>query len=196
MKLLAFADIHNDLPSMKRIQAAVKKHKPDVVVCAGDFTVFEHHIGTMGKWLDKLGRDVLVIHGNHETEEHVRALCRKSKHLTFIHNKIVTLNGITFLGHGGGGFSTREPNFERFVKKNTARLKNDYVLVTHAPPRDTILDKLPFGHVGCKSYADTIRKTACKLAISGHIHETFGKMGRLGGAVIINPGPTGKVIQL
>jgi hypothetical protein len=196
MKLLAFADLHNHLPAMKHLEKAVSKHKPDLIICAGDFTVFEHHIGAMARWLDKLGRPALVLHGNHEMEEHVRALCRKSKHLTFIHEKIVTINGITFVGHGGGGFSTREPGFERFVKKHAAQLKRDYVLVTHAPPRGTTLDKLPFGHVGCTSYADAIKKTSCKLAISGHIHETFGKIGRLGDAVIINPGPAGKVIQL
>ncbi len=196
MRLLAFTDLHGDLKTMKHIERAVTKHKPEVIICAGDFTVFEHHLGALGRWLDGLGKPVLIIHGNHETESAVRALCKKSKHLTFLHKKIVVINGITFVGHGGGGFSTREQGFEHFVMSHRKQLTHDYVLVTHAPPRGTPLDLLPFGHVGCKSYTDAIRKTPCKLAISGHIHETFGAIGRLGHAFVINPGPMGKVIEL
>jgi len=200
MRLVAFTDFHADIGMMKRITAFVKKTKPDVVVCCGDMTVFEQHIVPVINWLGRLHKNVILVHGNHETPERVRALCAKQKTITFIHKSITKVKEITFIGWGGGGFAIIEPDFEQFAKKIGAHIQNKkVVLVTHAPPHGTKLDHLGpnWGYVGNKSITNFIRKNQnVALALFGHLHEHFGKKDRLGKTIIVNPGPMGMLIEV
>ena len=70
------------------------------------------------------------------------------------------------------------------------------VLLTHGPPFNTKLDKLEVGHVGSVDYRKFIERIHPKLAISGHLHETVGKVDKIGSTKCINPGWDGMVIEL
>ena len=65
MKILAFVDTHASLTALKKLQEKAKKHKPDVVVCAGDISIFEDHIEILMKKVSKLGKKVLVNTAHH-----------------------------------------------------------------------------------------------------------------------------------
>ena len=69
---------------------AMKKEKPDFLICAGDFTTFEHDIKTTMRKLSKLGK-LFIIHGNHEEATVVRNLSKLYKNIDFIHKKVVCL---------------------------------------------------------------------------------------------------------
>jgi Icc-related predicted phosphoesterase len=63
------------------------------------------------------------------------------------------------------------------------------VLVTHAPPHKTKLDKIFLGlHVGSKVIREFIDNFQPDLAVCGHIHEARG-VDHIGKTLIINPGP-------
>lgn len=66
MKILAFTDTHGSLLALRRIEQKVKIQNPDLLVCAGDISIFEHGIVRLMNRLDKLNRKILIIHGNHE----------------------------------------------------------------------------------------------------------------------------------
>ena len=66
MKLLAFTDIHGSLTALKRIEQKIKSEKPDLLVCAGDISIFEHGIVGILKKLNKLNKKIIIVHGNHE----------------------------------------------------------------------------------------------------------------------------------
>jgi Icc-related predicted phosphoesterase len=71
------------------------------------------------------------------------------------------------------------------------------ILVTHAPPHKTKLDEMREGyHVGNKSIREFIEKAKPSVAVSGHIHETFEKVDKIGETVIVNPGPGGAIIDI
>lgn len=197
MKIFAFADMHGNLPVMRRIKHMVQHHKPDLIIAAGDFTVFESHIQQVMSWMRSLGAPVYVIPGNHETDEITGMLCKKHG-LVFAHKKLFRILGTTFLFHGGGGFASRDREFQALWRKKEKQLQKaqKLVFVTHAPPYGTALDKV-YGHVGNRDYREFILKHKnCVLAISGHIHETAGKSQKLGKALIVNPGPAGKVFSV
>lgn len=200
MKVLAFADLHGYDKALVSLKNKVKKSKPDLILCAGDFTLFEREIIKIIKKIDSFGKPVFLIHGNHESASLVKSLCNKSKNIQFIHKKIVELGGFLFFGFGGGGFSSSEKEFDVFVKKNKKRLSSTpLVLITHAPPFNTKLDFLDYSkhHAGCKSFSNFIKKfDNVVLAVSGHLHETEGKKDVLNNAVLCNPGVFGRIFNL
>jgi len=199
MKLLVFTDIHGDLSTLEKLKKEVREKHIELIICTGDYTFFENHIEYLTKRIAELGAEVLIIHGNHEYDDVMRVLCKKYKHMHFLHNKIKKIGNYTFIGHGGGGFSLKDPEFVEAMKSLTKDLdkKEKIVLITHAPAHGTKLDMVPgYGHVGNKDYRRFIETNNVVLALSGHIHESFGKEDKIGKARVINPGYKGKVVTL
>lgn len=201
MKLLAFTDIHGSLTALKRIEHKVKLENPDLLVCAGDISVFEHGIGTIFRRLNKLNKKIIMIHGNHEDTSTYFKYSRIFKNIIFIHKKHFVENNLLFLGYGGGGFSQRDKEFEKLAATNFKKLiqnnKNKKIIfITHAPPYRTKLDKLGRDYAGNKSFRNFIEKYDIDLHICGHLHENFRKEDKIGKTRIMNPGPFGKIIEI
>ncbi len=199
MKILAFADIHGSITKLRKILQKVNKNKPDIILCLGDFTIFENQIEPVMRKINAFKKPVYIIPGNHETPAIVKRLCNKYRNLHYAHKKIIKLGKYTLVGYGNGGFSAKEKGFERFIKQNHRKLLNKKIIfITHAPSYNTKLDYIDYlgEHVGCKSYTAFIKKYKPKLALSGHLHETFGKEDKIGRTILINPGPDGKVVKI
>jgi len=204
MKILAFSDLHASVTEYKRLQAKVKKHKPDYIFCLGDFTIFEQNIEAVLRKISQLKKPTLVIHGNHETDIIVKRLCKDYDNLTFAHKKIIKLGDHTFVVHGGGGFYGQgkhlkgDKDFDTFVKANKVKFKGKLILLTHAPPAFTKLDYLDWigDHVGCTSYNKFIKKYQPQLALSGHLHENFGVKQKIGKTLVCNVGPEGRIFTV
>ena len=201
MKILAFTDIHGSLTALRRIQQKVKSQKPDLLVCAGDVSIFEHGIAGVLRRLNKLNKKIIIIHGNHEDIHTFATLAKIFKNIIFIHRSSYTENGVLFIGYGGGGFSIVDKGFEKTAKEKFKDIiKNHHdkkiILITHAPPYKTRLDKLIQGHCGNKSIRHFVEKNKVDLLICGHLHENFGKEDKIKRTKIINPGPFGKIIVI
>ena len=200
MKILAFTDIHGSSSALKRIGQKVKSQNPDLLVCAGDLSIFEHNIVGIMNRLNKLNKQIMLVHGNHEDASTFGRFSRLFKNIIFIHKKHFIQDDFLFLGYGGGGFSIVDKDFEKIAIKFKKIIKNNsdkkIILVTHAPPYKTRLDKLVQGHCGNKSIRQFIDKNKIDLLICGHLHENFGKEDKIGKTKIINPGPFGKIIQV
>ena len=198
MKILAFTDIHGSLHAINRIEQKTRTQKLDLLVCAGDISIFESGITGIFRRLNKMNKEILIVHGNHEDEKTFIKASKTFKNVNFIHKKHFIKDDVLFLGYGGGGFSIVDRDFERvshtfkkIIKENSAK---KIILVTHAPPYKTKLDKLVEGHCGNKSIRHFIEKNRIDYLICGHLHENFGKEDKIHGAKIINPGPLGKII--
>ena len=199
MKILAFTDIHGSLHAIKRIEQKVKSQNPDLLVCAGDISIFEHGIIGILRRLNRLNREIVMIHGNHEDDSTFRKLQTLFKNIIFIHKKHFIKGNLLFIGYGGGGFSIVDKEFEKIGNSQFKQtIKNNHdkkiVLVTHAPPYRTKLDKLVDGHCGNKSIKQFVEKSKIEYLICGHLHENFGKEDKIGKTKIIKPGPFGKII--
>ncbi len=200
MKLLAFTDTHNSKKAIRRIAQLSKRHDPDIILCCGDISIFEINLHRVLKSLNALKKPLILINGNHEDDRVMERLCRKFKNIHFIHGKSFIYEDFLFLGYGGDGFSIVDPYFISLAKKfeKEARKNKDkkIILLTHAPPSRTKLDKLPGGYCGNKSIRKFIEKCQPIYAFCGHIHENFGKQDKIKKTVVINPGPFGKVLRI
>ncbi len=202
MKVLFFIDTHGSESAMKKIKEKAKE--VDLLVCGGDFTVFEQEMVQILRELNNIGKPVLIIHGNHESGSSVLMECEQLHNLHFIHRNYYIAEDIVIYGYGGGGFSTRDESFTRnselFIKElhkisEQNHKKYKLVLLTHAPPYGTKADDIG-EHVGSKSIMDFIQRHHPILAVSGHIHETAGADEKLNNTRIINPGSSGMIIDL
>jgi uncharacterized protein len=205
MKVLFFIDTHGSQSALRHIKEKAKN--ADVIVCGGDFTIFENDMVKILEEFNSWNRPVIIIHGNHETASTTQGSCENLKNLHFIHKKYFIIDDLVFYGYGGGGFSTTDSTFTRETelfmlefRKMCANHNKKYrlVLVTHAPPFGTQIDyKNEYeGHVGNKSITEFILKHQPILAMSGHIHETAGVDEKMNKTRIINPGEKGMLIEL
>ena len=200
MKILAFTDLHLSSYAFKKIKSKVKKQKPDLLISAGDLTIFEHGLDFILNKLNSFNVKTLLIHGNHETASVMKKLCKRYKNLVFMHKKQYNHNGYVFLGYGGSGFALIEPefykageNFSKIIRKNKSK---KIIFVTHAPPFGTKLDLIVTSHCGNKTFRNFALKSKIDLYICGHLHENFGKEDRIKKTRIVNPGPYGKMIKI
>ena len=201
MRILSFVDMHGSHKALKKIKK--KSKKADLIVCAGDLTIFENNLDKLLFQLNKLKKTCLIIPGNHESDEDLKQLAKMSDNISDIHEKGFVKNNHLFLGYGGGGFSMNDKHFKKIAKKSKKKIKKfrkinnkKIILVTHAPPYKTKIDKIMDEHCGNKDIRKFIDKIKPDLVISGHLHENAGKEDKIKNTKIINPGPFGKIISI
>ena len=197
MKILSFTDMHESLNALNRLKKASKN--VDVIVCCGDISIFEGGLEFMMEELSAIKKEIIVIHGNHEDAKNMKKLCN-AKNVHFIHKNKKKIDDVLFIGYGGGGFDFEDPGFEKMVPKFEKWIKESkakkVVLVTHAPPYGTKLDDLYGESVGNISFREFLVKGKVNMMLCGHLHENFNKKDTLNKTIIINPGPSGKIINL
>ena len=152
MNLLFFTDLHGNMKILDSLKK--KAQESDGVVCSGDISVFENDIEDIMKKLSEFNKKVLIIHGNHEDEERMRELCDKYDNIYYMHKGVHHIGDYVFMGYGGDGFSTNDPEFERVAEffKKEAEGKKRIVFFTHGPAYDTKIDKINGENRGNKSY--------------------------------------------
>jgi uncharacterized protein len=202
MKFLAFVDMHGSNKAFHALKKKIINEKPDFIVCAGDFTVFEHAVKSILHAFSKFKLKLFLVHGNHEEEKVVAQVAKHYSNIEFVHSKVIEYNGAVIVGWGGGGFTERDVEFEGWARKIKNRLKQykkdgkKIIFVSHAPPYKTKLDHLWKGHHGNKSFSRFIKELKIDVAISGHLHENSGKEDSIDKSRVYNPGQTGKIIEL
>tara|TARA_Y100000310_G_C20578738_1_gene761864 strand:+ start:589 stop:1194 length:606 start_codon:yes stop_codon:yes gene_type:complete len=196
MKILFFVDLHESKKALEQLKKKAKK--ADLIVCAGDFSIFENKIKWVLREIDRMGKEVLLIPGNHETLGITRNICSASKRLKDIHGQVFKKGELLFVAYGEGGFSDTDPGFEKFWAKKKQVILDlqkkglKLIFVTHGPPYGTTVDDMgQKDYVGCKSYTKFIKRHKPLLSVSGHLHENAGKEAWIGKTLVFNPGPKG-----
>jgi len=195
MMLLAFVDVHGDGRCLRILRKKAKK--ADLILCAGDITVFENHMRMILRELNSFKKPILIIPGNHEPDSRLRKACEKFKNITYFHKKLYEKDDVVIAGFGGDGFSLRDKKFEAFARKIKPKIKNKkFILMLHGPPYGNKTDLIQGEHAGNKSYRDFIVKQKPVLVICGHLHENEGVKDKIGKSIILNPGPDGRLIEI
>ncbi len=195
MKLLCLSDIHGEGAGLGDVLRGAAG--ADLVILAGDLT----HLGgyaeaeaVLGPVLET-GIPVIAVAGNMDREGARR--CLEEKRVD-IHARGIMIGQVGFQGLGGGTPSPFGTPWELAEEEAAeylaaglpaiaaARFK---VLVSHAPPRGTRLDRSFAGqHVGSEAVRRHVLAGSVDLCICGHIHESAGE-DRLGGVLCVNLGP-------
>jgi len=200
MLIYAVADIHGRRDRIALIRSRILKHKPDLLVVAGDITSFIHPDKVIAQ-LNDMPVPVLAIRGNSDLDR-VEKLFKKYLNISSLHLKEVVFSGVTFTGVGGtisvpfgSLISFRE---KHIIDRLKLLVKRDTVLVVHPPPRGTLDEVFGRFHSGCRSLQKIVVNKQPRLLICGHIHERPGtlfvgetlvvncSMGRKGAGILIS----------
>ena len=199
MKILAFVDLHGRRTTLKKIVARANKDDIDMVVNAGDLTIFGDKLNSIARELSKIKKPIIMLPYNHETDEEIKNICKKYPQMIYLQKKWLRKKNYLFMGYGGGGFTFIDKKFEKLAVQFKKLIKKGdrVILISHAPPYNTKLDILENGeHCGNKSIRKFIDKEKPNLVICGHIHPCANKKQKIGKSLIINPGWKGKVIEI
>lgn len=198
MRILFFTDTHGSEKAFKQIKE--KSEIVDLLVCCGDITIFGNDQLRILKKYAKLGKELIIIHGNHESITNLKKDCEKFGNIHFLHGKTYEKNGLIIFAWGGGGFSMVDKEFDKKAKEWKDKLEDKKykkrILITHAPPYDTKIDKIMEESCGSKSIYNFIKKNKIDYAFAGHLHENFDKEDKIGNCIVMNPGPYGVIIEI
>lgn len=198
MKLLVFSDLHRDLAAAHSI---VKRAEDvDVVVGAGDFAVKRRGIEDVLEILSGIARPSVLVPGNGESDEELRAACCGWNDAHVLHGSGITIDGMDFFGIGGGIPITPFGSWSFDFSEQEAQLMlescpRDAVLVSHSPPYGHV-DDVGGMNFGSRSLLNTIELVSPRLVVCGHIHNCWGQSSTLGSTYIFNAGPDGHVLEL
>src|SRR5436190_12600060 len=195
MRILLFSDIHNDLQTLRKLMAA----EADYYVAAGDLVSWGKGLDRCGEILKEKGEKVWVLPGNHESAEQIAAFCATFGLRNF-HDQSIEAGGRRF---GGLGYSSPTPfdtpgeYSEEELARRLAKFSGVDVMVCHAPPQGTELDRIRDGvHGGSRSVRQFIEAAEPEYFFCGHIHEAEGREIRMGKTTAVNLGKRGYLLEL
>jgi len=196
-KILAVGDIHGDTGLVKKLAEKAKKENVDIVILAGDLTFIEESTrGLIGPFI-KAKKQVLLLHGNHETLATANFLTEKYPQTKNIHGYSFVTGNLGIFGAGGAiGFNTTEKEIFDALKKGHTTIKNlnKKIMVTHMHHKGSQAEFS--GFEGSKAIKKAIKEFHPDLLISSHIHEAGGIEEKIGKTKIINVSRKPKVLEI
>jgi Icc-related predicted phosphoesterase len=198
VRLLAFSDLHRDLGQAAALVAM--SAEADVVIGAGDFaSVHEGLEETIGA-LAAIETPTVLVPGNNETEAALRQAAASWSAATVLHGGGATIAGAEFYGLGAGVPVTPwDWSFdlsEAAAGEMLAGCPEGAVLVLHSPPQGHCDSGGGGDHFGSAALLGAIEEKRPRLAVCGHIHESWGCESRVGDTPIRNLGPKGAWIEV
>jgi Icc-related predicted phosphoesterase len=198
VKLLAFSDLHCDLGRAAHLVAA--SERADVVIGAGDFATVHSGLAETIEALSAITRPTLLVPGNNETEEALRLACEGWESAQVLHGEGAQLDGVSFWGLGAGvpitpwdwSFDLDEPAAAELL----AGAPEGCVLVVHSPPYGHVDQSSTGQHLGSESILRAIEAKRPRLAMCGHIHESWGESSQVGSTPVRNLGPEGAELEV
>jgi uncharacterized protein len=198
MKVLAFSDVHRDLERCAEL--AERSASADIVIGAGDFASVHRGLEETIAVLRGIDTPTLLVPGNNETDDALRAACEGWEAATVLHGEAATLDGIEFFGLGAGipvtpwdwSFDLSEEEAEATLEPAPA----GGVFILHSPPRGKVDVTEGGEHLGSEAILNVIEAKEPSLAVCGHVHDSWGAEDRIGPTRVLNLGPQGIELEL
>ncbi len=198
MKLLAFSDLHRDLGQAAELVAM--SAEADVVIGAGDFASVHEGLAETIAALAGIQQPTVLVPGNNETEDALREAAATWSAATVLHGGGGTIDGVEFYGLGAGVPVTPwEWSFDLDDEAAASMLEDcpeGAILVLHSPPRGHCDANGSGDHFGSPALLQAIEQKAPRLAVCGHIHESWGCQSQIGETPVRNLGPQGTWIEV
>jgi len=198
MKLLAFSDLHRDLDQAARL--VEMSSEADVVIGAGDFASVHQGLEEAIGALAAIETPTVLVPGNNETEDALRRAAGPWRAATVLHGGGATIAGTEFYGLGAGiPVAPWEWSFDlddEAAAEMLSACPEEAVLVLHSPPHGHCDSNGSGDHFGSPALLEAIEEKRPRLAVCGHIHESWGCESRIGDTPIRNLGPSGHWIEV
>jgi Icc-related predicted phosphoesterase len=155
----------------------------------------------MGEIMKRRADKMYVLPGNHESAGDIEALCTHFSFMNF-HERAIQIGETHVAGLGYSSptpFDTPGEYSEEEIARRLAKFADlkPLVLICHAPPLDTALDRIKEGlHGGSRSVREFIDAHQPAYFFCGHIHEAEGVVIQMGSTRAQNVGKKGYVLDL
>jgi Icc-related predicted phosphoesterase len=198
VRLLAFSDLHRDLRQADRL--VERSSEADAVAAIGDLASVHSGLEETIAALAGIEVPTILVPGNNETEEAVRAASAEWPSATVLHGEAMNLEGVEFFGLGGGIPTTPwDWSFDLDEAEAAEQLEacpTGAVMLVHSPPYGHCDVSSAGVNLGSRAIADAIERKTPPLFLCGHIHESWGCESRIGSSRIVNLGPEGAVFDV
>jgi Icc-related predicted phosphoesterase len=198
VRLLAFSDLHRDLEQAATL--VEMSADADVVIGAGDFASVHEGLEETISALAAIETPTVLVPGNNETVEALRAAAASWEAATVLHGDHVAIGGAEFFGVGAGIPVTPWDWSFDLDDGAAAAMFDTYpegaVLVLHSPPKGHCDGGSDGSHFGSPALLAAIEAHQPPLAVCGHIHEAWGCESTIGSTPLRNLGPAGTWIEL
>jgi len=172
----------------------------DVVIGAGDFASVHEGLDETIEALAAIEAPTVLVPGNNETEEALREAASRWDAATVLHGAGMTIEDIEFYGLGAGVPVTPwEWSFDLDDEAATSMLEacpENAVLVLHSPPRGHCDANGSGDRFGSPALLRAIETKTPRLAVCGHIHESWGCESAIGETPVRNLGPKGTWLEI
>jgi Icc-related predicted phosphoesterase len=197
VKLLAFSDLHRDLE--QGAQLVEMATEADVVIGAGDFASMHEGLEETIGALSGIEAPTVLVPGNNETADALRQAVGSWSAATVLHGEGTTIDGTEFFGLGAGiPVTPWDWSFDlddEAAAQLLSACPEDAVLVLHSPPKDHC-DSAGGGNFGSPALLSAIAEKRPRLAVCGHIHESWGCRSQIGSTPVRNLGPKGTWLEI
>jgi Icc-related predicted phosphoesterase len=196
-RLLVFSDIHNDARALEKLMAI----EAGYYFAAGDLVSWGRGLDKMAGLLKRRADRMYVLPGNHESEQDIAGFCERHGFVNF-HGGTLEIDGRRVAGLGYSTPTPFDTPGEYSEEEMAARLAKfaewkPAVLICHAPPLDTDLDRIKPGlHAGSRAVREFIEKHQPAHFFCGHIHEAEGAVVQMGSTRAQNVGKKGYLLEL
>jgi Icc-related predicted phosphoesterase len=198
VRLLAFSDLHTDLGQAQRL--VERSAEADVVVGVGDFASVHSGLTETIAALRAIEAPAVLVPGNNETEDALREACADWGRAVVLHGGGTEIDGVAFFGLGAGVPVTPWDWSFDLTEEAAAELleacPEGCVLAVHSPPRGHVDVSSAGRHLGSEAVLRAIERSRPRVALCGHIHESWGMQSRIGPTPVINLGPEGMVLDV
>jgi uncharacterized protein len=193
VRILAFSDLHRDLGQAAAL--VEMSAGADVVIGAGDFASVHEGLEETIAALAPIEKPTVLVPGNNETADALREVAADWRSATVLHGEGATIEGAQFYGLGAGvPITPWDWSFDLddlTAAEMLAGCPEGAILVLHSPPKGHCDANGGGDHFGSEALLAAIEEKRPRLAVCGHIHESWGCESRVGETPVRNLGPMG-----
>lgn len=183
MKILLLSDIHGNFPALKAVAEKLNVNKFDVIINAGDSTVYAPFANRVLDWLR--ANKAISILGN--TDIKVKKLLKGKtfKKPSKPEKRIMYTSTAETLSRANARY------LFHLKKKKILQIGGKTIGLFHGSPEHA--NEFLFASTPDARFHELADKTNCDIIITGHSHTPFHKT--IAGVHFINPGSTGRMFD-
>lgn len=188
-RILAFSDMHMSARCAAQVREA--SADADLVVGAGDFCNARQGLNEAMEMLWPILDQCILVPGNAESAEELRAAAGPA---TVLHGDGTETDGLKIFGLGYAVPVTPFGDWscdltEKHASEMLDRMDAADLLVVHSPPKGVADQNRGGVSLGSTAIRTAIERVQPRLAVCGHIHDSWGRSGLIGATPVHNLGP-------
>jgi Icc-related predicted phosphoesterase len=187
-RVMAFSDLHARSSLVPSLLAAAEQC--DLVIGAGDFCNMRQGLMHTMAELAPLAAKAVFVCGNAESSAELKA----ATSATVLHGTGVTKLDLRLFGLGCAVPPTPFGSWscdltEAEAEEMLASMGKVDILITHAPPKGVADVSSSGKSLGSKAIRAAIEDMQPGFCLCGHIHDSWGRRGKIGATEVLNLGP-------